>query len=122
MIAHVVRSVVLLLMIVLAYFVIMWIMAYLHTYINGLFIPDELRWQNGKLREDQSQWLTMGMIIGVVEWVGLVWLSYRLSRWYSTEWPLAAQKWVAKLSTILIAGSTGTTLLFFYAHTVSKYF
>jgi hypothetical protein len=54
MIAHVVRSVVLLLMIILSYFVIMWIMAYLHTYINKLFIPNQLRWQNGKLKVDQS--------------------------------------------------------------------
>ncbi|MBC3795338.1 hypothetical protein FH603_5875 [Spirosoma sp. LMG 31447] len=43
MIAHLFRSVVLLLMIVLNYFVIMGIMVYLHTYINGLFIPSELR-------------------------------------------------------------------------------
>jgi hypothetical protein len=122
MIAHVVRSVVLLLMIVLSYFVIMWIIVYLHTYINGLFIPNELRWQNGKLKEDQSQWLTVGMLIGVVEWAGLIWLSYRLSRWYSLEWPLTTQKWVTKLSTIVVAGATGATLLLFYARTITEFF
>ena len=122
MIAHVVRSVVLLLMIILSYFVIMWIIVYLHTYINGLFIPNQLHWQNGKLKEDQSQWLTVGMLIGVVEWAGLIGLSYRLSRWYSLEWPLTTQKWVTKLSTIVVAGATGATLLLFYARTITKYF
>ena len=122
MIAHVFRSVVLLIMIVLSYFVIMWIMAYLHSYINGLFIPDVLRWENGRLRADQSQWLTVGMIIGTIEWAGLVWLSYRLSRWYSVEWPLSAQKWVIRLNTTAVASSTGITLLLLYAHTITNYF
>ena len=62
MIANVLRGVVLFLMIVLTYFVIMWTMGYLHTYINGVFIPNELHWTNGKLSEDQSQWLIVGIL------------------------------------------------------------
>lgn len=122
MVATIFRSIVLIILTVFSCFVIIWIIVYLQTYINGLFIPYELRWENGKLRQDQSTWLTAGMAIGLIEWSGLVWFSYRLTRWYSKELPISSQEWVVKLSTAIVACTTGSILLYFYSQTISKYF
>lgn len=122
MIQNIFRSIVLLMLMVLSYFVIMWVLAYLHTYFNGLFIPDKLRWKNGVLRKDLSWWLTAGMVIAIAEWAGLVWLSYRVNRWYGKEWPSSLEGWVVKLSTALVASSTGITLIAYYNRAIIIYF
>lgn len=70
MIANFVLIVVLVLLVLLNSFITLWILLYLHTYINGNFIPDQLRWENGRQRADQSNWMAVARVIGCLE-VGL---------------------------------------------------
>ena len=122
MLSNLFRGIVLLALVVITYLVIMWVIGYLHLYINGFFIPDELRWEGNRLREDQTKWYAAGMLIGVFEWVRQVWLSYRLNGWYSAEWPVSDRVWVVNISTAIVAGFTSVTLFTQYAYTINNYF
>jgi hypothetical protein len=51
-----------------------------NTYLNGLIIPDSLKWRNGKLREDLGSLATAQTIILLVEAVLLMLLIHYINK------------------------------------------
>jgi len=91
----------------------------LNTYINPNFIPSELRWQGGELRENMNYFMIAQLIIlitqiGIFTYVGFL-LNKRFLRRIIKKPELKLAKWtsITVLLTLLIISSY--SLLNFYA-------
>jgi|GEM_PF-2269494 len=59
------------------------VLDYFHTYINGIFIPDSLRWGvDGNLREDQVLYAICQYAILNIEALALLIPLYAIDKWY----------------------------------------
>lgn len=77
---------------------------YAHNYLNGVFIPDSLRWdQAGSQRADQAGWYLAQLSIAGIEWLGLLWLLYRSNRSNAFLW-LDQRPGLARLVPLLTTG------------------
>ncbi|GHB86272.1 hypothetical protein [Persicitalea jodogahamensis] len=69
------------------YLFIPYAVGYAHSYLNGVFIPNSLRWdQAGGLRADRTGWYLAQLSIAGIEWLGLLWLLYRFNRSNASVW------------------------------------
>ena len=67
--------------------IIPFILDYAHNFLNGVLIPDTLRWNdNNRLRTDQTGWYTAQVIVVIVEFTGLLWLLYRFNQRNTRIW------------------------------------
>ena len=55
---------------------------YANTYLNGFIIPDRLRWENGKLKEDLTGLAVAQSAMLVIEAGLLLLLIYQINKWY----------------------------------------
>jgi|SRR6476659_1936859 len=53
---------------------------YANTYLNNFFIPDSLRWENGKLREDITGLMIVQALILIIEAALLMMLMYYINK------------------------------------------
>lgn len=55
---------------------------YANTYLNGLIIPDSLRWKNGELMEDLTVLAFAQAIVLIMEAALLMFFFYYVNKWY----------------------------------------
>lgn len=61
-----------------SYYLIPYIIEYLHVYINALFIPDSFFWDGQIPRKDTHPRITAQVVLMVVEWIVCVAITYKL--------------------------------------------
>lgn len=67
--------------------VIPFFLDYAHNFLNGILIPDRLRWDdNNRLRANQVGWFTAQVLIVLVEFIGSLWLFYRFNQRNTPFW------------------------------------
>lgn len=72
---------------VFACYFIPFFLAYAGTYLNGLFMPDFLRWEDGRVRKDLTQFYQVSGLIVILEWLSLLYGLYRINKWYCVFLP-----------------------------------
>lgn len=87
----------------------LWLLLYASAYVNGFFIPDSLRWKDGKLREDLTAYTTVSVIILIVEAALLILLIYYINMWYLSSVvkvsdPNRVAKWTAGVYALITLG------------------
>lgn len=65
-----------------AYFVIPWVLKYMHLYLNPKLIADKFRGSNGVLKKELTQWYTAAATILLVEFLILSLLLHLVNCWY----------------------------------------
>ncbi len=55
---------------------------YANTYLNDFIIPNSLRWQNGRLREDLTALAVAQVVVLILEALLLMLLFYFFNKWY----------------------------------------
>ena len=63
----------------------LWALIYADTYINAIFIPDNFRWKDGKLRDDLTLFGISQVAILILESVILLLIIYFVNKWYLTN-------------------------------------
>jgi len=62
-----------------------WFLAYANMYLNAKVLPDNLRWENGQIRENLTWFGISLLIILLIESGVLVFLNYQLNKWYASN-------------------------------------
>lgn len=66
----------------LAGLVIFYLLWLAHVYVNGLVIPNGIRWQENRLRTHLTHWYVVALLLLGVELLSLLQGLYRFNRWY----------------------------------------
>lgn len=105
---------------VFACYFIPFVLAYAGSYLNGFFIPDFLRWEDGHLRKDLTQLYRLSGLIVLVEWLGLLYGLYRFNKWYCNFLPypqsLAVTVLATSLNSLLVSISTWNWFAYILPH------
>jgi hypothetical protein len=91
-----------LLMNLVIFMILLWILLYLNTYINTFFIPDELRWENGHLREDLTSFMFAQLSIILIEIVLLVFLVSKLNNFYLKKLNMSNRQTIVNWTSTII--------------------
>lgn len=62
-----------------------WFLLYANTYLNARIIPDSFRWKDGHVREDLTLFGISLFIILLIEAGILIFLNYKLNKWYTAH-------------------------------------
>ena len=105
---------------VFACYFVPFFLAYAHEYLNGLFIPDSLRWEDGHIRKELTQFFRVSGLVIIVEWLGWLYVLYRYNRWYSSFLPypqsLATTLLATFITGVLITASSLKWFGYFFQH------
>ena len=71
---------------VTSYFLIPFIIDYLHNVINGLFIPQRFFFENGRPRQNLQPLILAQTTFILIEGVGLLYGLYKLNQWLCKVW------------------------------------
>jgi hypothetical protein len=77
----------------------LWILLYLNMYINPNFIPSDLRWENGQLREDMTyfmiaQFVILALEIALITLLGF-WINRSVLKRMNMNEPKKLAKWTS---------------------------
>ena len=77
----------------------LWILLYLNMYINPNFIPSDLRWDNGQLREDMTyimiaQFVILALEIALISLLGF-WINRSVLKRMKMNEPNKLAKWTS---------------------------
>lgn len=59
-----------------------WFLAFANMYLNAKVLPDNLRWENGQVRENLTWFGVSLLIVLLIESGVLIFLNYQLNKWY----------------------------------------
>jgi hypothetical protein len=81
----------------------LWVLLYLNMYINPNFIPSDLRWENGQLRENMTYFMLAQFLLLIFE-IGIYsYICYTMNKFFLKK--------LVKTHNIRIAKWTGITTL-----------
>ena len=80
--------------------VILWILLYLNMYINPNFIPSDLRWENGELREDITYFMIAQFVIFTLEIAFISLLGFWINKSVLKRMKMNEPKKLAKRTSI----------------------
>lgn len=104
---------------ILGLILILWILLYLNMYINPNFIPSDLRWENGQLREDMTnfmiaQFVILAIEIGVFSMLGL-WINKSVLKRMNVNEYQSLAKWTSIVLFLTLTIISGYSLLKFHS-------